>query len=570
MSDEVKDQAKEVKPEEKKAAAPAADGAAAAPKAEEKKAAAPAKKEEAKPKEEPAAKPAEDEYDDEYWDDIEEEEAEEARKRKIKIVVGIIVAVIVVAALACYIYVSKLGKYNDAVGLYEAEQYADAAVAFEDVGTFRDAARMAQKSYYEVGGQALLAGDFDAAKEAFAAAGDYDNAVDMLTKVDYRKAISLLNAGEGAAAAAIFAEMIGYNQSDMYLEWANAEAKYANYDPNANLYGDGFADWRAAEAGLAATVYGTWYTAEGEELAISSATIGDAAYTIDAAEGFGANVSFAGALADGTAYTAVVTPVFTNPAVNKLTYNGVEYCSVTPDEYAAILEAKANGEYAEEELAEARYSGDTVINKALDKFVAIQKAEEPVVEAEAVEGEEAVEAAPSLKDKLLALVPAHYDAKDATVSYDTATKVYDVAFTAVYIENALAEFKSKEAPAYSVTAQYVDTGAGLKELAFAYGDVVEAEEAPAEEAVEAPAEEAPAEEAVEAPEEEAPAEEAVEAPAEEAAAEVEEAAEEVAAEVEEVAAEAEEAAEEVAAEAEEAAEEVAAEAEAAPAEANAQ
>ena len=41
-------------------------------------------------------------------------------------------------------------------------------------------------------------------------------------------------------------------------------------------------------------------------------------------------------------------------------------------------------------------------------------------------------------------------------------------------------------------------------------------EAPAEEAVEAPAEEAPAEEAVEAPAVEAPAEEAVEAPAEEA------------------------------------------------------
>ena len=44
-----------------------------------------------------------------------------------------------------------------------------------------------------------------------------------------------------------------------------------------------------------------------------------------------------------------------------------------------------------------------------------------------------------------------------------------------------------------------------------------AEEAPAEEAAEAPAEEAPAEEAAEAPAEEAPAEEAAEAPAEEAA-----------------------------------------------------
>ena len=43
------------------------------------------------------------------------------------------------------------------------------------------------------------------------------------------------------------------------------------------------------------------------------------------------------------------------------------------------------------------------------------------------------------------------------------------------------------------------------------------EEAPAEEAAEAPAEEAPAEEAAEAPAEEVPAEEAAEAPAEEAA-----------------------------------------------------
>ena len=62
------------------------------------------------------------------------------------------------------------------------------------------------------------------------------------------------------------------------------------------------------------------------------------------------------------------------------------------------------------------------------------------------------------------------------------------------------------------------------------------EEAPAEEAAEAPAEEAPVEEAAEAPAEEAPAEEAAEAPAEEAPAEeapVEEAAEAPAEEAEE-------------------------------------
>jgi hypothetical protein len=525
MSDEVKDQGKEVKPEEQKPvkAAPAADGAAA-PKAEEK------------PKEEPAK--VEDEYDDEYWDDIEAEEEEEAKKKKIKVILGTIIAVIVIVALAAYIYVGKLGKYNDAVGLYEAGQYGDAAIAFEEVGAFQDAARYAQKSYYEQGGELLVAGDFEAAKAAFEAAGDYDNAADMVVKCDYKQAIALFDGGDAAAAAVIFANLAGYNQADMYLEWANAKAKYADYDVNADVFGDGYADWRAAEAGLGAVVYGTWYNAEtGEALEIGTATIGENAYTINAAEGFGVNVTFAGVLANGEAYKADVRPVYVDPVVNELVLNDVVYYNVAPEDFAAIAEAKANGEYAVEGLEAQRFSNNAVVGKALDMFVATTKeapAEEEAVEVVAPLEEEVVEEAPaeevveeeavaeevteevapveekSFKEKLLALVPAHYTAKDEVVTYDAESKVYTVAFNAVYIENAMSVFKKAECPTYPVEATFIDTGAGLKVIDFAV--VAPAEEEAVEEA---PAEEVAADEEVAA--EEAPAEEVTEeaAPAEE-------------------------------------------------------
>lgn len=519
MSDEVKDQGKEVKPEEQKPAkaAPAADGAAA-PKAEEK------------PKEEPAK--VEDEYDDEYWDDIDAEEEEEAKKKKVKVILGTIIAIIVIVALATYIYVGKLGKYNDAVGLYEAGQYGDAAIAFEEVGAFQDAARYAQKSYYEQGGELLVAGDFEAAKAAFEAAGDYDNAADMVVKCDYKQAIALFDGGDAAAAAVIFANLAGYNQADMYLEWANAKAKYADYDVNADVFGDGYADWRAAEAGLGAVVYGTWYNAEtGEALEIGTATIGENAYTINAAEGFGVNVTFAGVLANGEAYKADVRPVYVDPVVNELVLNDVVYYNVAPEDFAAIAEAKANGEYAVEGLEAQRFSNDAVVGKALDMFVATTKdavveevveeeaVAEEVVEEEAVAEEVTEEVAPveekSFKEKLLALVPAHYTAKDEVVTYDAESKVYTVAFNAVYIENAMSVFKKAECPTYPVEATFIDTGAGLKVIDFA---VVAPAEEEAVEAV-APVEEEVVEEVVE----EAPAEEVTE---EEAAADEEVAAEE--------------------------------------------
>ncbi len=572
MSDEVKDQGKEVKPEEQKPvqAAPAADGAEA-------------KKEQEKPKEEPKEETAkvEDEYDDDYWDDIEEEEEEEAKKRRRKIILGTIVAIIVICALATYIYVSKLGKYNNAVSLYEAGQYSEAAIAFEEVGSFQDAARYAQKSYYEQGGQYLLAGDFEAAKAAFEAAGDYDNAAEMVVKSDYRQAIALFESGDAEAAAAIFANLAGYNQADMYLEWANAKAKYAEYDPNANLFGDGYADWRAAEAGLAAVVYGTWYNAEtGEALEIGTATIGGQTYAITAAEGIGNNVTFVGYFVDSQeAYRVDVLPAFVNPGVNELVLNDVVYYNVTPEDYQAIVEAKANGEYVVEDLAAQRYTNDTVVNKALDMFVATTKepvpaeevteaviveetvaeegtteevaaveetvteeataeetatveatpAEEvavaeateeaaPAEETVAEEGtteevaaveetvteeatvEEAVTEEKSFTEKLLALVPAHYTADDAVVTYDAESKVYDVAFNAVYIENAMSVFKKAECPTYAVEAKFVDTGAGLKALEFAVVDSVSEEVAEA-------AEETVAEEGT--TEEVAPAEETV-------------------------------------------------------------
>ncbi len=447
------------------------------------------------------------EFDEEaYWDEIEEEEEEEAKKRRVKIVIGIIVAILVVIAAGAYVFVSKAGKYQEAAGLYAEGQYAEAAAAFESAGSFQDAAAMAAKSYYIYGQQLLEAGDNEGARAAFAAAGDYDNAPDMVVKLDYKHAIALLNAGETEAALEQFATLGDYNQTEYYVAQAAIAGKYANCESEA-AGDDSFSDWRAAENALTNVLYGTWYNEEGKALEITATTINGQGYTIDKAEGYEKNIKLSGVLADGSAYELKTMPAFAGP-VDAVVFTDGLYFNATAEQLEAALEARANGEYAEYEVAQ-KYADEVVIQKALDLFVAEAPAQEA---AEAEEG---------LMGKVMGLVPAHYVAKEAAVEYDAVTATYIVDMKAAYVTNLKDSFNLNNCETTAVTAAFKDAGTKLEVLAFASGAEAEAVEAAMAEAAEqmeaAEIEAAEVEEAVEA---EAPAEaeeEVVEeAPAEEA------------------------------------------------------
>ena len=75
---------------------------------------------------------------------------------------------------------SKTSKYNQAVNLYTAGNYQEAAQRFEKLGDYRDSKKRTAEAlariHFENGKNAFAAGDYEKAKEEYLAAGDYENA----------------------------------------------------------------------------------------------------------------------------------------------------------------------------------------------------------------------------------------------------------------------------------------------------------------------------------------------------------------------------------------------------------
>ena len=109
-----------------------------------------------------------------------------------------------------------------AVSLYEKQAYEKAAAEFAALEGYGspDAAQMRQKceealrdAAYEEANALFGAGEYKAAKEAFAALGEHKDSADMIPECDYRIAAALLEEGEYEQARAIFVSLGEYKDS---------------------------------------------------------------------------------------------------------------------------------------------------------------------------------------------------------------------------------------------------------------------------------------------------------------------------------------------------------------------
>lgn len=106
--------------------------------------------------------------------------------------------------------------YRDAVDLYNAGAYEEAAKLFAQLGEFEDSAALETRCYYWIAMKAMEYGRYDAALEQFRALGDYEDAPERVIECTYQLAVAAFDSGDLAAAEGYFLETPGYKQTREY------------------------------------------------------------------------------------------------------------------------------------------------------------------------------------------------------------------------------------------------------------------------------------------------------------------------------------------------------------------
>ena len=106
--------------------------------------------------------------------------------------------------------------YRDAVDLYNAGNYEEAAKLFAQLGDFEDSSQLETRCYYWLAVKAMEFGRYEAALEQFRALGDYEDAPARITECTYQLAVAAFDSGDLAAAEAYFLEIPDYKQTREY------------------------------------------------------------------------------------------------------------------------------------------------------------------------------------------------------------------------------------------------------------------------------------------------------------------------------------------------------------------
>ena len=135
------------------------------------------------------------------------------KQRNIRIAVALVVVLAIAATLLLTRVILPSRAYSKAEALLEAGDYDAAAEAFGAAGNYSDAAERVQATYYAKAEALLEAEDYDAAAEVFGAAGNYSDAAERVQATYYAKAEALLEAGDYDAAAEAFGALGDYKDA---------------------------------------------------------------------------------------------------------------------------------------------------------------------------------------------------------------------------------------------------------------------------------------------------------------------------------------------------------------------
>lgn len=156
----------------------------------------------------------------------------------VKIVLAVLIPLLLAAGVCFYLYNRSLQReadYEMAGVLLAAENYSEAAAAYDALGDYKDSALKAETirailsemSAYDKALKFLENGRYDDAREAFLSLGDYEDAKRLADEALYKKAYALIESAELEDARELFLELGDYEDSaalaDCFVERLSQE-----------------------------------------------------------------------------------------------------------------------------------------------------------------------------------------------------------------------------------------------------------------------------------------------------------------------------------------------------------
>ena len=108
-------------------------------------------------------------------------------------------------------------RYELAEAALAAENYADARILYNALGSYKDSETKLKQCSYAIAGAALAAGDYATAISGFEALGNYQDSPAMFEEAAYQQALALKAAGDTQGAAEVLAELPDSNRAKAEL-----------------------------------------------------------------------------------------------------------------------------------------------------------------------------------------------------------------------------------------------------------------------------------------------------------------------------------------------------------------
>lgn len=131
-------------------------------------------------------------------------------------------------------------RYWQALELYNDAQFAQAAQVFAPLGEYEDSARLHTRCYYHLAVQAMEAGDYTGAISQFEALEGYEDSAQRITECQYQLAVAAFQAEDYAAAEAQFSPLGDYRMSRDYLRQIGWQRFFDWVVSNGQADGTGF------------------------------------------------------------------------------------------------------------------------------------------------------------------------------------------------------------------------------------------------------------------------------------------------------------------------------------------
>ncbi|MBQ2741848.1 MAG: hypothetical protein IJF32_03505 [Oscillospiraceae bacterium] len=214
----------------------------------------------------------------------------EKTKKKPLIMGVILLCLISVATLFVVNSQRKLKYYEEAISLFNQNQYEQAAEIFEKIGYYKDSSDFEDKCRIKMGETYLASSDYEKAKVEFTKINNSNRSKQLINKSKYAEAEMLFNDGNYDRAIELFSELGGYSDSINYVERCGIALKYKKFDYSGNGnehldfydyygYGDKIENYIEAESYLS-FAYGKWYDANDQEISISPTQFNGKAYGV--------------------------------------------------------------------------------------------------------------------------------------------------------------------------------------------------------------------------------------------------------------------------------------------------